>query len=73
MLRLSTITLICAAALLAGEADGIAYGRLFLANPDLVERFRRGASLNTPNVRTFYTEGAEGYTDYPALEEQQAA
>jgi N-ethylmaleimide reductase len=56
-----------AAALLAGEADAIAYGRLFLANSDLVERFRRGASMNTPNVRTFYTDGAQGYTDYPTL------
>jgi N-ethylmaleimide reductase len=57
-----------AAALAAGEAGLIAYGRSFLANPDLVERFRSGASLNEADVSTFYTEGAKGYTDYPRLE-----
>jgi N-ethylmaleimide reductase len=57
-----------AAALKAGEADAIAYGRLFLANPDLVSRFKKGAPLNTPNVRTFYSPGPEGYIDYPAME-----
>jgi len=56
-----------------GVADAIAFGRPFLANPDLVERFRGGAELNQPNPRTFYTPGTEGYTDYPALGEQQAA
>ncbi|NCP10517.1 MAG: alkene reductase [Sphingomonadales bacterium] len=50
-----------------GLADGIAYGRPFLANPDLVERFRAGAELNAPNPKTFYTRGPEGYTDYPAM------
>ena len=50
-----------------GEADVIAYGVPFLANPDLVERYRTGAPLNRPNIATFYTEGAKGYTDYPAL------
>jgi N-ethylmaleimide reductase len=54
-----------AAALKAGEADAIAYGKWFLANPDLVERFRAGAPLNQPDVKTFYTDGAKGYTDYP--------
>ncbi|MBV8238665.1 MAG: alkene reductase, partial [Sphingomonas sp.] len=39
-----------------------------LANPDLVERFRDGAPLNTPDAKTFYDRGPEGYTDYPALE-----
>ncbi len=57
-----------AAALRAGEADLIAYGRAFIANPDLVERFRSGATLNKPDVSTFYTDGAKGYTDYPRLE-----
>ena len=52
----------------SGVADGIAWGRKFIGNPDLVERFRRGASLNQDNMRTWYTAGAEGYTDYPALE-----
>ena len=51
-----------------GVADAIAWGRLFIANPDLVERFRRGAPLNEPNHKTFYAPGPQGYTDYPALE-----
>jgi len=51
----------------SGVADAISFGRPFLANPDLVERFRQGAPLNAPDVKTFYTRGAEGYTDYPAL------
>jgi 2,4-dienoyl-CoA reductase-like NADH-dependent reductase (Old Yellow Enzyme family) len=50
-----------------GEADAIAFGRPFLANPDLPARFARRAALNAPNVATFYTPGAEGYVDYPAL------
>ena len=57
-----------AAAIRDGEADLIAYGIPFLANPDLVERFRSGAPLNRPDFATFYTSGAKGYTDYPALE-----
>lgn len=52
----------------SGVADAIAFGRPFLANPDLPERLRTGAELNAPNPATFYTQGAEGYTDYPALE-----
>jgi N-ethylmaleimide reductase len=56
-----------AAALAAGEADLIAYGRHFLANPDLVERFRRDALLNKPDTSTFYTDGPKGYTDYAPL------
>jgi len=52
----------------SGAADAIAWGRLFIANPDLPERFRTGAPLNAPNPKTFYTPGAAGYTDYPALE-----
>jgi N-ethylmaleimide reductase len=56
-----------ASALARGEADLIAYGRHFLANPDLVERFRRGTSLNSPDGSTFYTEGPRGYTDYPPM------
>jgi N-ethylmaleimide reductase len=50
-----------------GDADLISIGKLFLANPDLVDRFRKGAVLNTPNQDTFYGGGAEGYTDYPFL------
>lgn len=52
-----------------GTADLVAFGKMFLANPDLVERFRRDAPLNTPNPQTFYGGGAEGYTDYPSLEQ----
>jgi 2,4-dienoyl-CoA reductase-like NADH-dependent reductase (Old Yellow Enzyme family) len=51
----------------ANEADAVAYGRLFIANPDLPRRFATGAALNTPDPKTFYTTGAKGYTDYPAL------
>jgi N-ethylmaleimide reductase len=51
----------------SGEADAIAFGRPFLANPDLPARFARKASLNPPNSKTFYTPGPAGYTDYPAL------
>jgi len=54
-------------ALRLGEADAIAFGRPFLANPDLPARFARQATLNTPNPKTFYTPGPVGYTDYPAL------
>ena len=53
-----------------GEADLIAFGRLFLANPDLPERFRQNAPLNTPDPSTFYGGGERGYIDYPALESQ---
>ena len=45
----------------------VAFGRPFLANPDLLERFKQGAELNQPNFDTFYTPGEEGYTDYPTL------
>ncbi len=55
------------AALAAGQADAVAFGKLFIANPDLVERFRTQAPLNEPNPATFYTPGLDGYTDYPAL------
>ena len=57
----------------AGEADLIAFGKLFIANPDLVERLKRGAPLNAPDKATFYGGGAKGYTDYPTLEAADAA
>jgi len=52
-----------------GVADLIAYGTLFLflANPDLPDRFRKKASLNTPDMTTFYAGEERGYTDYPSL------
>jgi len=56
------------AAIAAGDADAVAFGVLFLANPDLVTRFRRDAPLNAPDPDTFYGGDEHGYTDYPALE-----
>jgi N-ethylmaleimide reductase len=55
------------------RADLIAFGKLFISNPDLVERFRRGAPLNPFDKTTFYGGGAKGYTDYPALAREPAA
>jgi N-ethylmaleimide reductase len=55
------------AAIADGAADAIAYGVPFIANPDLVERFRHNLSLNPPDPTTFYTHDAKGYTDYPVL------
>jgi len=49
----------------SGNADMVSFGRLFIANPDLVKRFENGYKLNTPNESTFYTPGAVGYIDYP--------
>lgn len=54
------------AAVNEGRADLVAFGRAFLANPDLVSRLKRGLALNAPDFSTFYTPGAKGYTDYPA-------
>jgi N-ethylmaleimide reductase len=61
-----------AAAVAAGRADFIAFGRLYIANPDLAERFRLGAALNHPDEATFYSGGDAGYIDYPTLAEQTA-
>lgn len=62
------------AALLAQDgADAIVYGVKMLANPDLPERFKRNAALNEPDPATFYVPGEHGYTDYPMLDEAQAA
>jgi N-ethylmaleimide reductase len=55
------------AALADGRADAAVFGGAFLANPDLPERFRQGAPINTPDPGTFYTPGPEGYIDYPFL------
>jgi N-ethylmaleimide reductase len=54
--------------LAAGAADLIAFGKPYIANPDLVERLKKGAPLNNPDKATFYGGGAEGYTDYPTLD-----
>ena len=56
------------AAIARGDADGVAFGKLFIANPDLPARFRAGAALNVWDIKTFYAPGADGYVDYPALE-----
>jgi N-ethylmaleimide reductase len=53
--------------LASGRCDLIAVGRLFLANPDLVERWKTGAPVNVPDMATFYTPAPKGYTDYPVL------
>jgi N-ethylmaleimide reductase len=53
--------------LAAGKCDLVAVGRLFLANPDLVARWKSGAAVNAPDAGTFYTPGPKGYTDYPTL------
>jgi 2,4-dienoyl-CoA reductase-like NADH-dependent reductase (Old Yellow Enzyme family) len=55
------------AAIAAGEADAVAFGKAFIANPDLPRRFAVNAPLNIWNAATFYSAGAEGYTDYPAV------
>jgi len=52
---------------LAEDADLVAFGRPFIANPDLTRRLREGAALNGPDRATFYGGGAKGYTDYPTL------
>lgn len=61
------------AALDGGVADAIAFGRPFLANPDLPHRLRKGLALNRDDMATWYSQGAEGYTDYPFADEAEAA
>ena len=51
-----------------GRGDLVAFGRAWLANPDLIERMKAGLPLNPPDPTTFYTPGAKGYTDYPRTE-----
>jgi N-ethylmaleimide reductase len=55
-----------------GDADAISFGRPFIGNPDLVERLRDGAPLAKDNPATWYSQGPEGYVDYPALETADA-
>ncbi len=59
-------------ALDAGSADAVAFGKLFIANPDLPARLRAGTALNAPRADTFYGGGASGYTDYPAADAARA-
>ena len=56
-----------------GVADAISFGRTYIANPDLSERLRTGATLNEWDTKTFYTQGPEGYTDYPAMADPATA
>ena len=56
-----------------GIGDGISFGRPFISNPDLVHRLAVGASLSPGDVSTFYSGGAEGYVDYPTLDQAEAA
>lgn len=56
------------AVIASGQADCVAYGVPYIANPDLVERLKQDAALNTPDQSTFYGGGEAGYTDYPALQ-----
>jgi N-ethylmaleimide reductase len=56
----------------AGGADAVAYGRMFIANPDLVQRFAEGADLNHYDRASFYGGAEQGYLDYPVLAEQAA-
>lgn len=57
------------ASIASGEFDAVAFGKLYIANPDLEKRIERGAQLTEPDPDTFYGGGSEGYTDLPALEE----
>lgn len=59
------------AAIESGYADLVAFGRSFLANPDLPRRLQEGLPLNVPDTETFYNGGAHGYTDYPTWDELQ--
>jgi 2,4-dienoyl-CoA reductase-like NADH-dependent reductase (Old Yellow Enzyme family) len=60
------------AALASGAADAVAWGKDYIANPDLEARFKKNAPLNKWDVKTFYSPGPQGYTDYPALDLQVA-
>jgi 2,4-dienoyl-CoA reductase-like NADH-dependent reductase (Old Yellow Enzyme family) len=60
------------AALERGEIDAVAFGKLFIANPDLPQRLGRNAPLADPDPQTFYTPGPHGYSDYPCLEASEA-
>lgn len=56
------------AAIARGDCDAVSFGKLFIANPDLPERFAENAALNAPDPQTFYSHEPHGYTDYPSLQ-----
>lgn len=58
--------------LATGQADAVAFGLAYIANPDLFERLQYDLSLNQVNFQTLYADGAEGYTDYPVFEKLEA-
>ena len=67
--RAADLTQETAEAMIAeGKADAAVFGNLFIANPDLPERFRRHAPLNAGDKATYYAPGPQGYIDYPALD-----
>ena len=61
------------AAITAGKVDAVAFGKQFIANPDLPLRFKLNAPLNPPDPASFYGGDARGYTDYPALATESAS
>ncbi len=60
-------------AVAGGDADLVAFGKPFIANPDLGLRLRQGAAWNVPDSKTFYSPGAAGYTDYSTLADSVAS
>jgi N-ethylmaleimide reductase len=62
-----------AAAVAEKRADMVAIGQAFISNPDLTERYRQSLPINRPDVATYYTQGAEGYTDYPVYADSDPA
>ncbi len=61
-----------AATIASGAADMIGFGQAYISNPDLAERYRAGLDLTRPDISTYYTQGAEGYTDYPLFADTDA-
>lgn len=59
-------------ALTSGQADAVAFGKAYIANPDLAERLKHDAPLSEPHQATFYTPGRRGYTDYPTMQQATA-
>jgi len=60
-------------AIRSGSADLVAFGQAYIANPDLAYRYRNGLGINRPDISTYYTQGAAGYTDYPTFDQADPA